>query len=210
MNTTFLFIFALMIAYVAAHCPNGCSGHGECGASDKCKCYTKQNGDLEWVGPDCSERACPYDKAWIGYVANSNDVHPKVECSNKGQCDRSTGECACFDGYEGVACERTSCPNSCSNAGFCYTQYQLADSASKTYSTPWDATKHVGCKCDLGRRGPDCSQIECPSGSDVMKGLGNTAGRDCSGRGICDYSSGDCKCFSGYYGTQCDYQTIYS
>jgi hypothetical protein len=43
-----------------------------------------------------------------------------------------------------------------------------------------------------------------------MKGLGNTAGRDCSGRGICDYSSGDCKCFSGYYGTQCEYQTIYS
>merc|ERR1711918_297670 len=86
-----------------------------------------------------AERACPYDKAWIGYVANSNDVHPKVECSNKGQCDRSTGECACFDGYEGVACERTSCPNSCSNAGFCYTQYQLALSASKTYETPWDA-----------------------------------------------------------------------
>merc|ERR1712216_469168 len=54
----------------------------------------------------------------------------------------------------------------------------------------WDANKHVGCVCDLGARGPDCSLEECPSGSDVLLGKGNNFGRDCSGRGICDYSSG--------------------
>lgn len=97
------------------------------------------------------------DKAWVGYVVNANDAHPTVECSNKGTCDRTTGECACFANYEGIACERTVCPNNCNNAGICFTEYQLAAEASRVYSTPWDANKHVGCVCDLGRRGPDCS-----------------------------------------------------
>lgn len=54
---------------------------------------------------------------------------------------------------------------------------------SPRYETPWDAEKQVGCKCDAGFRGPDCSLQECPSGPDVMGGDGSTKGRDCSGRG---------------------------
>ncbi|KAH8067881.1 tenascin-like protein [Aureococcus anophagefferens] len=149
------------------------------------------------------------DLAWVKYpVAGENNVHESTECSNMGICDRKSGECECFDGYEGIACERTSCPNDCSARGICYTQKQLATEAATTYDTPWDAMKHVGCVCDLGFRGPDCSLQECPSGTDVLSGDGNTKGRDCSGRGLCDYDSGLCKCFSGYYGTKCQQQTV--
>merc|ERR1711918_277230 len=80
----------------------------------------------------------------------------------KGMCDRKTGECKCFDGYDGKACERTVCPSNCNGRGRCIKQEQLAYEASKTYSEPWDALKHVGCVCDLGARGPDCSLEECP------------------------------------------------
>jgi len=115
------------------------------------------------------------DIAWIGYVVKSNDVHPIVECSNKGICDRYTGFCECFpnfegknvthstkvnetiETYKGIACERTICNNDCSMQGVCYTASQLAEEAGRVYSTPWDANKNTGCVCDIGFRGPDCS-----------------------------------------------------
>jgi len=53
-----------------------------------------------------------------------------------------------------------------------------------------------------------CDAEECPTGDDVLSGYGAAEGRDCSGRGICDYSSGLCKCFTGYFGTRCQFQTI--
>ena len=90
------------------------------------------------------------------------------------------------------------------------TQRQLAEEAGQTYTAPWDANKHVGCVCDLGRRGPACSLIECPSGPDVLGGDGADQGRDCSGRGICDYLKGHCNCFKGYAGAMCQYQSTLS
>lgn len=97
------------------------------------------------------------DVAWVGGASNLDDAHPIKECSNKGVCDRTTGECVCFSNYDGIACERTVCPNDCNLAGVCFTQKQLAIEAGRVYSTPWDAEKQLGCVCDLGRRGPDCS-----------------------------------------------------
>jgi hypothetical protein len=171
-------------------------------------CYQRPNGDPAWTENDCSLRTCPKAAAWVAVATAANEAHPEVECSNKGICNRKTGECECFDNYDGISCERTVCPNDCSARGICYTEKQLAAEADKTYTSPWDAMKHVGCVCDMGFRGPDCSLEECPSGPDVLMGDGNSKGRDCSGRGICDYSAGLCKCFTGYFGTKCQHQTI--
>lgn len=188
-------------------CENHCSNHGTCQMNNNCLCFTGLDGEPEWTGPDCSLRTCPHDFAWVGSVVNANNLHPWSECSNKGICDRKSGVCACFAGYEGVACQRTLCPNNCNDRGTCWPEKHLASKANRLYSAPWDAMKHVGCFCDPGFRGPACDLQECPSGGDPLDGYGNEAGRDCSGRGICDFSAGTCICFSGFFGTRCQHQT---
>merc|ERR1719197_2055235 len=110
MKTAILFA---LVGLASAACPNGCSGNGICGANDKCSCF--QN----WQGPDCSLRTCPYSLAWADTADGTNSAHYYAECSNKGVCDRKTGECKCFDGYEAKGCRRSTCPEGCSGHGTC-------------------------------------------------------------------------------------------
>lgn len=143
-------------------------------------------------------------------AGDSNTAHQYLECSGRGVCDRTNGMCGCVAGYTGDACQRTSCPNDCSGNGVCQNQaYFVQDVATATGDVSFsysgfDATSAYGCKCDIGFRGADCSQRECPSGSDPMKGDGGLEGMDCSGRGLCDYAKGTCKCFKGFFGERCE------
>jgi len=106
-------ILSALVAAAYGACPNSCSGQGVCGANDKCSCF--QN----WQGPDCSLRTCTYSLAWADTADGTNSAHYYAECSNKGVCDRKTGDCKCFDGYEGKGCRRSTCPEKCSGHGTC-------------------------------------------------------------------------------------------
>lgn len=171
-------ILLSVVAAAGAACPNACSGHGTCGESSKCTCQAR------WVGNDCSQRQCPSGLSWI--VGSSNaDVpaggnlggyHPYAECSNRGSCDRDTGECVCFEGYEGRGCRRTACPNACSGHGYCRYNYEVnsnyagySNSAARRYDTQqWDAAKTRQCVCDRGYEGIDCASRICPKGDDPL------------------------------------------
>merc|ERR1719199_1140336 len=117
-----------------------------------------------------------------------------MECSNKGICDRKSGTCDCFDGYEGTACVRASCPNDCSGHGTCETIKELAEmkgydstAGDVATTTPvgnvmdfdtaieesyaydlWDQDKTMGCKCDPVYFGADCSLKKCKYGVDPL------------------------------------------
>lgn len=90
----------------------------------------------------------------------------------QGHCDRATGECVCFDGYEGAACDRLSCPSSCSGHGRC----KFIEDLSMHALTEWDSTKIQGCECDAGYTGDDCSKRSCPVGDDPLTVGTSTAG----------------------------------
>ncbi|KAG1706501.1 hypothetical protein DVH05_001649 [Phytophthora capsici] len=176
---------------------NDCSGHGTCTLLSKvCICNTGWGSPTEiadYKSPDCSTRVCPSDYAWSSIPTGTNTAHAiLVECSGMGKCDRTSGTCSCFPGFEGVACERTSCPNDCSNRGVCMSMREMAAaknalpiSPPTTYggdpfSNTWDADRIFGCVCDSGWAvgtasgevqateyfGADCSRRRCPIGND--------------------------------------------
>jgi len=102
----------------------------------------------------------------------TNTAHSYYECSNKGICDRATGTCACFDGYDGSACQRQSCPTSsagqCSGHGVCESIRTLANRDFNNIYRLWDEEITMGCRCDGGYTGPDCSQKVCKYGADPL------------------------------------------
>jgi len=254
---SFLVLFILLlqqhIISVIGDCSmhNYCNGHGTClTATSVCVCYEGYGASTDithYRAADCSARTCPNGLAWADVPTDSSTAHARAECSNRGTCDRSTGECTCFTGFTGAACDRSKCPNDCSGHGTCVSIKQMARmtnalplSANTYYeggNKTWDEDMSFGCVCDskwtvgLGSGetqvpewfGPDCSLRHCPSGDDPrteadetdcedvtadgstsVGASGNLCHIDCSNRGLCDYSTGTCQCFNGYYGSKCD------
>jgi len=196
-----------VLPLVMAECPNACSGHGTCGCKDQCACYKGWQGNdcseatcafgLAHVDTPKGNLDGDDDGAFdntLNVVGSSvypqgtieryptqlaaNEGHYYMECSNKGICDRETGLCNCFDGYEGTACKRASCPNQCSGHGTCesikelglaewtlHPEYQAIGTAA--YGL-WDADVSMGCKCDPQFFGADCSLRQCKYGMDPL------------------------------------------
>lgn len=189
-----LVIAAALVAGANAACPNSCSGHGTCGASEVCSCYDGW-GMGGQAGGDCSDRYCPYELAWVDSPNADGATHNYAECAGKGICDRETGECECFGGYEGKACARQSCPDSCSGHGTCEFMSELtygnvfndyyngATFAKEAVGTggvrpatdySWDSDRSRACACDSGWSGVNCAARQCPQGNDALDTRANT------------------------------------
>jgi len=119
---------------------------------------------IDFVGGGQSELySSNYGYARTSRTEPHDEAHFYRECANKGTCDRTTGQCSCFPGYEGEGCSRTACPNNCNGHGRCRT---ISDEYPD-YSA-WDLHYTQFCKCDPGYNGPDCSLRDCPKGADPV------------------------------------------
>lgn len=134
-----LIIFMVVFAFfggVKGDCAmqNFCNGHGTCiNSTSTCSCYEGWGATTDiafYKAPDCSQRTCPSDRAWSDVPSSPRTAHAVIECSNRGTCDRTTGQCTCFDGFTGTACQRNKCPNDCSGHGVCMSMKQLARTSS--------------------------------------------------------------------------------
>ncbi|EGZ20698.1 hypothetical protein PHYSODRAFT_328782 [Phytophthora sojae] len=191
---------------------NDCSGHGTCTLLSKvCICDTGWGAPTDiadYKSPDCSTRVCPSDYAWSSIPTDATTAHDVlVECSGKGVCDRNSGTCSCFPGFEGAACQRMGCSNDCSDQGTCLSMSEMAAaknalpiSPPTTYgggqfSSTWDADRIFGCVCDSGWAvgtasgelqateyfGADCSKRHCPTGNDPGTTVDET---NCQGKTV--------------------------
>jgi hypothetical protein len=145
-------VLLAILGLAAAACPNACSGNGVCGANDKCSCY--QN----FQGADCSLRTCTFTLAWADTADGTNQAHYYAECGNKGVCDRKTGECKCFDGYEGKGCRRSTCPDDCSGHGTCEYIEELAGDYQNRRQGPGNWMQDMSCRDARSGHGSSCRQ----------------------------------------------------
>ncbi len=195
-------------------CPGDpvCSDRGVCDTSTK-RCICEDG----YAGGDCSQRTCPRGLSWFGYPSSNDVAHDVLEeCSNMGTCQRTTGECRCNDGFFGSACEYMGCSgddssqSSCHGNGRCISLRELAlnHKSSDGTSSPinygsdanepstFDADRIFGCLCDDGYGGFDCALMICPTGVDPL--TDSTELHECSNKGLCDHSTGLCKCSAGW------------
>lgn len=184
MQLLLLLLSALyLVPGVVGVCDNLCSSHGTCMTDDVCQCYDNWGVGQTHQSGDCSDRICPFELAWIDKPNSKGSFHGYAECAGRGTCNRETGECQCFDGFEGKACSRTTCPNDCSGHGTCeymddlyyadvYGDYSVStfQDEAKTFTNyhGWDSRKTRGCICDPTYGDIDCSKKMCEFGTDPL------------------------------------------
>lgn len=180
-------------------CPDDCSGHGTCRSNrdfayDWAIAKTKQilKDKTDWTEKFRENYFASYDSAW------DTDMH---------------WGCLCDQGYRGPSCALVECPSATDPlddkcTGGVVTDYQLQYDApfggsgwEQAYSQRSGASKE---QSDMSKSDFDDNYRLDANGRKVYGCYGHISGMDCSGRGICDYSSGTCKCFSGYAGTACE------
>jgi hypothetical protein len=137
-----------------------CWGNGWCEKGNYvCHCHDGFYGD-------CQTLKCPVGRAWFHEPAKDNIAHDIfVECSGVGNCNRDSGECECKYGFEGPACERSSCIGDpptgavCYNKGRCRSMRKMGDYHKDQTGSPapvdygshphnamsWDADMIYGC-----------------------------------------------------------------
>lgn len=168
-------------------CPKNCSFHGAC-SYGFCRCWPG------YYGSDCSNSSCPGDYCYYddftnkqvcrhcchsGYDHDDLDIYlggnelRKLPCSEQevgqvnGVCD-GFSTCQCAPPFIGDDCSIKDCPLSCSDNGWCSTEYPVSR-----------------CVCNPGYYGDHCQFQVCLNNCSFPNGL-------------CNITSGKCGCRMTY------------
>ena len=196
-------------------CPDDCSGHGTC----------RSNRDFayDWA---IAKTVQMHDKNAVDHTEKFKEIY-MASYDDAWDSDKHWG-CKCDDGYRGPSCALVECPSDKDplddkcipidkdtmtpvQIAAIVTDYQLQYDApfgatgwEEAYSKEKNAAGDGTEQDDLKDSDYNRHYILDNNGRKVYGCYGSMTGQDCSGRGICDYSSGSCKCFSGYAGTACE------
>lgn len=139
-----------------------------------------------------------------------------LECSNHGECDHSTGECTCYNGFgpsDGMGNQgRLNDP--ARNFKDCGHNNTLSATLRCPVANGAKCSNHGVCQpdgtcaCSGNYTGIACNKLACPMGKAWFGdnvGVGHSTLAVCSGVGTCDSSTGTCTCLPGFSGNGCQY-----
>jgi len=203
-----------------------CSDQGLCDRSTGlCTCFDG------YTGSACQRTECPNDCSGHGTCRSNRDFAYDWAVSKTNQLDGTSGDinsfeegyfasyenawdsgmhfgCLCDEGFRGADCSLIECPSFID---------PMDDKCNSTTLDDFDQNDIVNYQIQLdtavGSSAWETAYAEGTAGSNenpyiidnvLYACFGSMSGQDCSGRGICDYSTGSCECFSGYGGTACE------
>lgn len=217
-----LFVFAALIAAAHGLCPNKCSGHGTCHLGAKCACQPR------WMGPDCSLRQCAYGLSWVTSADTSG-----APSGTNGSTTTGVVSAQSVNSVEKVYLDQWSSDTSGAYNGMTIIFNTGKAAGQSAVIASYDSTEksalliggfvEVPSAADstnavAGLTGTDRSStglLVAPTAGDAytIQLLANQSdqGRhnyaECSAKGTCDRSSGECQCFPGYEGKGCRRQS---
>ncbi|EGC33345.1 hypothetical protein DICPUDRAFT_36866, partial [Dictyostelium purpureum] len=202
------------------HCPKDCSLNGilngDCNKSTgQCKCYSG------WGGFDCNSKTTTENPSTTGNCGAS---------SGKGSCDSKVGKCICIQKWTGDTCSTpnqflTSASSTSTKGGVVnlYGWFGTPNVGLKIYidgaeCKPIHTISETFVNCTIGA-GSGTKSIKIVQNN--KEWIGNnmfhynednySCPKDCSLNGIlngdCNKSTGQCKCYSGWGGFDCNSKT---
>ncbi len=149
-----------------------------------------------YEGESCTRSVCPNSCSGHGICLSAARLASDAGTTYSQAWDANKHfGCKCDNGYRGPDCSLQECPSD-------------FDPLFGCGGGQCNQGSCTGASCG-NQSGQDKASNACSNLSDCHLGdsrLGEQ--RDCSGRGLCDYTSGQCKCFTGFYGQACQTQTI--
>lgn len=149
----------------------------------------------------------PGEISIVRITTGSKEADP---CSNRGVCNRISGQCECdqeawdsSDGY-GQPGSRGDCGAPIKTISDC--PGEIACNGHGACAGP----PTYRCDCQQGWAGADCSEMTCPFGRTwfarpTATDTAHATRAECSDMGICDTVTGLCACAVGFTGSACEY-----
>ena len=156
-----------------AHAAAECSNRGDCDRkTGRCNCQSLFEGAacvsvliMNCPFANCTNSKLHTDTRMIETIQER--LSCPNDCSGRGRCMSHQSLAKHKD--PGIALKETGCTSSeiCDDIGCDSRDYGRCQ-ITPVYTTPWESATLLGCLCDEGYTGYDCSLRTCPSGDDPL------------------------------------------
>lgn len=179
-----------------------CSGKGVCDRkTGMCKC------SIGYEGPACERYACPNKCSGHGRCVSMRRLADKRSATPYGNATTYENDLKPFTEATNITAWDSDMIYGCLCDSSWLVGYRPGETQEAEFFGADCSLKHCPTGDDpvTDEDETDCEGVSLPN-SNITGQIGNLCHVDCSNRGLCDYQTGECHCFNGHYGANCQAQ----